>query len=636
MGAARRDGSEYDVIVVGSGFAGANLAYDLARAGNSVLVVEAGPGLPKSREDYIENFWLNTFKSPSSPYPPDDNASLSLAGAAAMVNAGRATVQDVVVTTDPAMSRDERNARTYLTYDTDTEPDYMSSPFASTWERVAGGTGNHWMGTCLRMADADFRLHDRHGVGKNWPSAITAAAMAPYYARAEARIGVSADAGEQRDHTDAWFPDDYEYPMPALDKSLVDRALAAAVNGKALTADNTEGARVSGTPAGRNSRPYAGRRACHGNTNCTPLCPIQAKYDPTVTLALALDTGKVRFMEKTVVDRVNIGASGKVSSIHYKQYEDISVPASTGVTNEGTLGTEDTIYVLAANAIENAKLLLMSPWKDRTAANSSGQVGRNLMDHPMFLAWGLGPMDGEPLYGYRGPISTAGIENLRDGAFRSGRAAWRMEIGNEGWNWPTGDPFTSTSDFIDGANASGINPSEERYLGSRLLAKVNAVLTRQFRIGFLVEQLPDPDNRILLSTRYQDNLGIPRPQVRYRLDDYSGKGFESAREAAGTVMDNMGIAAETRFFGVGNEDMQRFTYNGVTYNYQGSGHLCGTHAMGNDAAVSVVDANQKSWDHDNLYLVGCGSHVTVGTQNPTLTLMALAARTADAILARRS
>ena len=634
MSAARKNDSDYDVIIVGSGFAGANLAYDLAKAGKSVLVVEAGPGLPKSREDYIENFWLNTFKSPSSPYPPNDNASLGLAGAASMVNAGRATVQDITVTTDPATSRDDRNARTYLTYDTDTDYDYMSSPFASTWERVAGGTGNHWMGTCLRMADADFRLHDHHGVGKNWPQAITATKMAPYYARAEARIGVSAYVDEQREHTNAYFPDGYEYPMPALDKSLVDQALAKAVNGISLTGDNAEGAWVSGTPAGRNSRPYAGRRACHGNTNCTPLCPIQAKYDPTVTLSLALDTGKVRLMEKTVVDRVNIGSTGKVSSLHYKQYEDISVPAATGITSEGMLGTEDTIYVLAANAVENAKLLLMSPWKDITVANSSGQVGRNLMDHPMLLAWGLAPMDGEPLYGYRGPLSTAGIENLRDGDFRSSRAAWRVEIGNEGWNWPIGDPFTTTNDFIDAANASGINPTKERHLGSKLLAKVNAVLTRQFRIGFLVEQLPNPENRVLVSSQYRDNLGIPRPKISYSMDDYLGKGFERAREAAERLMDNMGIPTEAQFFGVGNEQEQRFVYNGVTYNYQGAGHLCGTHVMGDGPMDSVVDADQKSWDHDNLYLVGCGSHVTVGTQNPTLTLVALAARTVDSILAR--
>ena len=209
-----------------------------------------------------------------------------------------------------------------------------------------------------------------------------------------------------------------------------------------------------------------------------------------------------------------------------------------------------------------------------------------------------------------------------------------MEIGNEGWNWPTGDPFTSTSDFIYGTDVGGLNPDKERYLSSKFLAKVNAVLIRQFRIAFLVERLPIQDNRVLVSPDYRDNLGIPRPRIRYSMDDYVGKGFQMAREAAGRIMDFMAIAEDSQFFATGNQDQARFTYNGVTYNYQGAGHLCGTHVMGDDQSSSVVNTDQSSWDHDNLYFVGCGSHVTIGTQNPTLTLTAFAARTADSIVVR--
>jgi choline dehydrogenase-like flavoprotein len=54
--------------------------------------------------------------------------------------------------------------------------------------------------------------------------------------------------------------------------------------------------------------------------------------------------------------------------------------------------------------------------------------------------------------------------------------------------------------------------------------------------------------------------------------------------------------------------------------------------MGDDPATSVVDSEQRSWDHRNLFVVGAGSMPTVGTSNPTLTLAALACRTAEAIL----
>ena len=73
-------------------------------------------------------------------------------------------------------------------------------------------------------------------------------------------------------------------------------------------------------------------------------------------------------------------------------------------------------------------------------------------------------------------------------------------------------------------------------------------------------------------------------------------------------------------------------YEGEIYNFWGAGHIVGTHRMGTDPKESVCDENGKTWDHDNLYLVGCGNMPTLGTSNPTLTMTALAFKTAEAIL----
>jgi choline dehydrogenase-like flavoprotein len=54
-----------------------------------------------------------------------------------------------------------------------------------------------------------------------------------------------------------------------------------------------------------------------------------------------------------------------------------------------------------------------------------------------------------------------------------------------------------------------------------------------------------------------------------------------------------------------------------------------THVMGDDPGSSVVDVDQRSWEHRSLFLVGSGSFPTMGTSNPTLTMAALAPRTAD-------
>jgi choline dehydrogenase-like flavoprotein len=66
--------------------------------------------------------------------------------------------------------------------------------------------------------------------------------------------------------------------------------------------------------------------------------------------------------------------------------------------------------------------------------------------------------------------------------------------------------------------------------------------------------------------------------------------------------------------------------------YFGSGHVVGTYRMGADKTQSVVDPYSRSWDHPNLYLVGSGVFPTIATGNPTLTIAALALRTADHIL----
>ena len=74
----------------------------------------------------------------------------------------------------------------------------------------------------------------------------------------------------------------------------------------------------------------------------------------------------------------------------------------------------------------------------------------------------------------------------------------------------------------------------------------------------------------------------------------------------------------------------------VQLNYVGAGHIMGTYRMGpkDKPKESVVDSFQRSHDHDNLYLVGSGTFPTGATANPTLTLAALALRTAEQIAKR--
>jgi choline dehydrogenase-like flavoprotein len=390
---------------------------------------------------------------------------------------------------------------------------------------------------------------------------------------------------------------------------------------------------VRGLPAARNSEPYRNRRACAGNTNCIPICPIQAKYDPTITLNDAMNTGFVKFSERTVASEIVVGENGLISEVKFIRYK-----TDTGQRMESG-SVKARVYIIAANAIETPRLLLMSKNGGRTAsgvANRSTMVGRNLMDHPYYVAWGLSQ---QQLFPYRGPLITSGIGDLCDGPFRRERGAFRVDIGNEGWNFVVGgDPNVTTLDFVNGLNNTGLNPRPDSRLGNEalfgmaLVKKLNEKFTRQFRCGFLIEQTPDPDNRVTLSD-FTDGLGLPRPQISYNLSDYTRKGFVAAHRMKQLLFQKMGLTEFTR---IAPDDPTRFDeeIDGkvVTMNYIGAGHIMGTCRMGDDPQQSVVDKFQRSHDHKNLYLVGSSTFPTGATANPTLTIAALSLRTAKHIL----
>ncbi len=611
-----------DVVIVGSGIAGALIAKVLATGGRKILILEAGEALPPDINGYMDRFLKAKAKVPESPYPPElFNAKDDLTDPAT-VNAGRPTVLSL-------------GAKGRFGDFSDPKQSYLvqNGPlaFASTYERINGGTSRHWLGTSLRFVPADFEMKSRYGRFVDWP--IKYADLEKWYGDAEKEIGISADVGDQG-YLGITFGPGYSYPMPKIPLSKVDMSVEAAmpnlkIDGVGL--DDLDWA-VSSTPAARNSQPYQNRRVCAGNTNCIPICPIQAKYDPSVTLADALRTGRVDIMFKTAASQVLLDKDGRVSGIDYIRYDKENGPA----TERGRVTGK--IYILAGNAIETPRLLLMSK-NERTPAgvanrkDGKGSVGKYLMDHPLYLAWALAP---KPVWGYRGPLSTAGIEICRDGKFRSDRGAFRIEIGNEGWNFAIGDPDTTTVDFVNGINFSNLNDPPKALFGADLVTAINDKLSRQFRLGFLVEQSPDDTNTVTLARGITDHLGLERPQINYNLSEYTKRGLAAARTTATAIFNKMGAKEfTTPPDKINADDPSSFQWppsEATRIKYFGAGHVVGTYRMGTNANYSVVNDMQRSWDHDNLYLVGSGTFPTVATANPTLTIAALCLRTADHIL----
>ena len=109
-------------------------------------------------------------------------------------------------------------------------------------------------------------------------------------------------------------------------------------------------------------------------------------------------------------------------------------------------------------------------------------------------------------------------------------------------------------------------------------------------------------------------------------------GFRAARAACSAIFARIGATEFTDYSGQENRPGY-FVLDGTPYKSFGAGHVIGTHRMGSDPTQSVVDANQQSHDHPNLWIVGSGSFPTEATPNPTLTIAALTFKTARSILA---
>jgi choline dehydrogenase-like flavoprotein len=238
------------------------------------------------------------------------------------------------------------------------------------------------------------------------------------------------------------------------------------------------------------------------------------------------------------------------------------------------------------------------------------------MDHAYLLSWGLMPQICGTM---RGTTCTGGIVDLRDGSFRKRQAAFSVDIHNDGWGWATGAPFSDVSEMVDVRHKFG--PDLRRALIDRV--------SRQLQLAFMIEVMPSPDNRVTVDHRYRDVLDNPRPVFSFKLPDYTMRGAACARRVAQMLFARLEVQDYTDY---PLDDYGYLGFEGEGFAIRGGNHLAGTHVMGNSPRSSVVDTNQRCWEHENLYLVGAGSMPTIGTANVTLTLAALSYRSAREML----
>jgi glucose dehydrogenase len=436
--------------------------------------------------------------------------------------------------------------------------------------RGVGGSTLHWEGYALRMHADDFRLRTLYDVADDWP--LGYGDLEPYYARAEAALGV---AGVD---DDPWAsPRSAPFPLPPFPFSYSDGLFEPACR--------SVGVRIHHLSQARNSIPYGGRAQCRACATCQ-VCPTGAKASVDLThIPRAEATGLAHVLAGATALRLELGPPDRIDHVVYAGPD----------RREHRMAAR--LFVLAAGAVENPRLLLLSAPRDpsRGIGNGSALLGRYFVSHPIIDVTGRLT---RPSFPHRVGFSTAMSRQFAVGGDRGRRGAFLLE-------------FLNTAGLVPAAIAAA---SDKR--GAALRAQVRAEYGRTVGVRIYCEPLPHRDSSVTLDRQAVDYFGNPAPHVTTAVQAYERDGLREAQGVASEIlraMDAVDIAPGPLWF---------------------SGHQIGTHRMGADPATSLVDANLRSHEIANLYLVGSGSFVTAAASHPTLTIAALAIRAAEHIALR--
>ncbi|HEX3953677.1 MAG TPA: GMC family oxidoreductase [Stellaceae bacterium] len=390
-----------------------------------------------------------------------------------------------------------------------------------------------------------------------------------YYTEVEQALKISGPVNYP------WGPHRPRYPYRPHELNAP--ALALARGAEAL------GIAWTPTPLATVSAPRGQSPPCVYRGFCTSGCSTNAKQSVLITWLPRAVAAGAEIRDLAMVGRIETDAkSGLATGVHYCREGKWRFQAARNV-------------VVAGYAIETPRLLLNSTSHRHPdgLGNSSGLVGRYLMAQANQAVYGT--MDEEVRW-YKGPPSLSLTEH---------------------WN------YTDTGkDFFGGYCYMSQGPlpvgwsgvvAGSRGLWGHALRDEMAKYNHQVGVKIVGETMPDERNRVTLDDEV-DEFGMKLARVTF---SYTDNDKRLIRHAMGSMRDCLGAAGARDLW---DED-------------DDTCHLNGTARMGSDPRTSVVNADCRSWDVSNLWVCDGSVFPTVGGVNPSLTIQAIACRTADRVKA---
>jgi choline dehydrogenase-like flavoprotein len=462
----------------------------------------------------------------------------------------------------------------------DTECPYTSpkdKPFRWYRGRQVGGKSITWGRQTYRLSDYDFKAASRDGFDTDWP--LDYAELAPYYDRVERFIGVSGQAEGLPQLPDGQFLP----PMRLTCGELTMRDSIKAKFGRTLTIGR----------CAILTAPLHGRSKCHYCGPCERGCTSGSYYSsPASTLPAAAATGRLTLISDAVVSHIEMDDQQRCRSVAYihrvsRKQREVFARA----------------VVLCASTLESTRIMLnsRSTKQPNGIANSSGVLGHYLMDHVMGGgAWGAIPslarVPDERAQRPNG-IYIARFRNLED----------------------------RHPDFLRGYGFQG-GSSQQKWEHAYALGGFGKDFKSRVRTdgrwisslwGF-GECLPRFENYVHLDEEKHDAWGIPALHVSMTFGDNERRLCRDMSETAAEMLEASGVKEV--------HPINDISKPGAAI------HEVGTARMGTDPKTSVVNRWQQAHDVRNLFLMDGSVYPSSACQNPTITIMALAARASDYLI----
>lgn len=337
------------------------------------------------------------------------------------------------------------------------------------------------------------------------------------------------------------------------------------------------GIRSSVVPLAILSVPHNDRPPCTNRGFCNQGCIPNAKFSALITYARWAKNAGAEIRPNSMAMRITT-SKGKVTGVEYTH-------------NQKELFQKAKVVILSAFVIETPRLLLNSaiPLFPDGLANSSGMVGKNLMPHSSHDIYAkfdkeIRPYKGTPVMATTQDFYETNKENSHVRGF---------SIHSHGFR-PVGFVRQVAGHYL---------------LYGEQLREVTRNYNYYSRVTLIGEVLPNEKNCVTLDPNIKDNYGLPVPRINFSYGENDLAIIETGVGKCKEIMEAAGGKVE--------------------FVVEDSAHLMGTCRMGNDPRNSVVNEYCQSHDIPNLFICDASVFVTSTPANPTLTVMAIAKRTAD-------